>query len=268
MTPRASRTAVPASWFAFEPFSEPTKARWICGDGWCTASELHEPVVGRAHLSGPLLTAAPALVITDADSTLLNEEVIDCLAEFAGVGPKVAQITEQAMNGHLDFGQALRERVALLEGLPQDTISEVTNAVTLTPGAKVLVDWVKRVGGKFGVVSGGFQEVLEPIAKDLGVDYLLGNQLEIKDGKLTGKIEGPVVDAQAKLDALTRWSHGDLAATVAVGDGANDIPMIQAAGAGFAFCAKQPVRQASRNWLAIRRLDAVAGLLGWNPSGS
>ncbi len=224
-------------------------------------------VAGAASLTDALQASPPRLIVTDADSTLINQEVIDCLADLAGVGDQVAAITENAMRGNLDFSASLGRRVALLEGLPADSLNQVAASVTLTPGSELFLEWAKSVGARFGVVSGGFLEVLEPLAERLGIDYVLANRLEVRDGLLTGRTVGPVVDAAAKARALQDWSNGKEELTVAVGDGANDIPMLQKAGVGIAFCAKDAVKAAIHNYLDIRRLDAVAGLLGRNPSG-
>ncbi len=257
-------------WVAFAGEPKGPGSSSIVGKGWW--SEPGPPdlpgVVGSASLTDALRTCPPALIVTDADSTLINQEVIDCLADLAGVGDQVAAITESAMQGNLDFSASLGRRVALLKGLPAGALDEVAASVTLTPGSEIFLRWAKSVGAKFGVVSGGFLEVLDPLKKKLGIDYVLANRLEVEDGYLTGRTVGPIVDAAAKVEALKAWSKGNEELTVAVGDGANDIPMLQTAGVGIAFCAKDAVKAAINNHLDVRHLDAVAGLLGRNPSPS
>lgn len=181
----------------------------------------------------------------DVDSTLIQEEVIELLAERAGVLRQVEEITRKAMAGELDFEQSLKERVKLLEGLNADILREVTSKVHLTPGAKELISSVQASGGKIGAVSGGFSQILDPLASELGLDYWLANTLEIQDSKLTGRVTGEIVDAKAKAVALENWSALSgipIEKTVAIGDGANDILMLQAAGLAIAFRAKEILR--------------------------
>ena len=188
------------------------------------------------------------LIVMDIDSTLINEEVIDLLGEEAGVGDKVAGITERAMRGELDFKEALRERVGLLAGLDCDVFDRTFARVTFTPGALELVRTAHGRGWKVGVVSGGFHEVADRIVKAAGIDYCLANRLEVENGKLTGNLAAKIVTKETKLQALRTWAAElglDMADTVAIGDGANDIPMIQAAGTGIAFCAKPKTRAAA-----------------------
>ena len=188
------------------------------------------------------------LIVMDIDSTLINEEVIDLLGEEAGVGEQVAAITERAMRGEIDFKQALEERVGLLAGLGQEVFDRTFERVTFTPGALELVRAAHERGWKVGVVSGGFHEVDDRIVETAGIDYCLANRLEVVDGKLTGKLAAEIVTRERKLDALRSWAQElglPLSQTVAMGDGANDIPMIQAAGTGIAFCAKPKTREAA-----------------------
>ena len=188
------------------------------------------------------------LIVMDIDSTLINEEVIDLLGEEAGVGEQVAAITERAMRGEIDFKQALEERVGLLAGLGQEVFDRTFERVTFTPGALELVRAAHERGWKVGVVSGGFHEVADRIVETAGIDYCLANRLEVVDGKLTGKLAAEIVTRERKLDALRSGAQElglPLSQTVAMGDGANDIPMIQAAGTGIAFCAKPKTREAA-----------------------
>lgn len=185
------------------------------------------------------------LVVMDVDSTLIQQEVIELLAHQAGVGEEVEAITESAMAGELDFEQSLRRRVSLLAGLSVDVLDEVSKRIEVTPGAKELIAYVHEVGGRIGAVSGGFSQVLDPIAEFLGLDYWSGNVLEIEDSKLTGRLVGEIIDAKAKATALEEWSI-DFGVpneqTVAIGDGANDILMLQAASFAVAFRPKPVLR--------------------------
>ena len=193
-------------------------------------------------------TADMRLIVMDIDSTLINKEVIDLLGEEAGVGEQVAAITERAMRGEIDFKQALEERVGLLAGLEQEVFDRTFERVTFTPGALELVQAAHARGWKVGVVSGGFHEVADRIVETAGIDYCLANRLEVQGGKLTGKLAAEIVTRERKLDALRSWAQElglPLSQTVAMGDGANDIPMIQAAGTGIAFCAKPKTREAA-----------------------
>lgn len=193
-------------------------------------------------------TASMRLIVMDIDSTLINEEVIDLLGEEAGVGEQVAAITERAMRGELDFKQALEERVGLLAGLDREVFDRTFARVTFTPGALELIRTAHERGWKVGVVSGGFHEVADRIVEAAGIDYCLANRLEVQNGKLTGKLAAEIVTRERKLEALRSWAHElglPMSQTVAMGDGANDIPMIQAAGTGIAFCAKPKTREAA-----------------------
>ena len=195
----------------------------------------------------PLLfsSEAPGLVVTDVDSTLISQEVIEELAEAAGTREQVAEITSRAMNGELDFAQSLRERVATLAGVPESVFGDVLTSITPTEGARELIEAVHRCGGKFGIVSGGFEEVVAPLAASLGIDFYAANHLEVVDGVLTGRVLGRIVTSQVKVDCLRSWASAlnlPLERTVAIGDGANDIPMMYEAGVGIAFCAKPAVR--------------------------
>ncbi|MBF0710662.1 MULTISPECIES: phosphoserine phosphatase SerB [unclassified Gemella] len=189
---------------------------------------------------------AKALLVMDVDSTLIAEEVIDLLGNFAGKGEIIAEITEAAMNGELDFGQALEERVKLLAGLPDTIFSEVAKQVSLRTGAKDLINELHRRDYKIGLVSGGFHEIVDILAADLGIDYVKANRLEVMDGRLSGKISGDIVTRDTKEEYLKKWAEENklnISQTIAMGDGANDIPMILTAGLGVAFCAKKLVRE-------------------------
>jgi phosphoserine phosphatase len=205
------------------------------------------------------------LVVLDVDSTLIEEEVIELLADEAGSGDRVAEITFRAMNGELDFEQSLRERVATLAGLPVSVIDEVRARVTVTRGVPELIAGVHAAGGRVAVVSGGFHEVIDPVARELGLDHWRANRLEVADGRLTGGLVPPIVDAAAKADALREWAedaHIPLSQTVAIGDGANDLPMMAICGLAIGFDAKAPVRDAADAILDERDLSMVLPALG------
>jgi phosphoserine phosphatase len=209
--------------------------------------------------------ASGPLVVLDADSTLIREEAIELLADAAGSLELVTAVTERAMRGELDFAASLRERVATLAGLDVSAFVSARARMTPTPGVRELIDAVHAAGGRIGVVSGGFHELLDPLAERLGLDFCRANRLEVADGRLTGRVDGPIVDADAKAAALEEWAavsgiRPDR--TVAVGDGANDLEMLGRARLGVAFCAKPVVRE--RADVAIDRpdLSAVLPLLG------
>jgi len=208
---------------------------------------------------------AKRLVLLDMDSTLIQQEVIDLLAKHAGKLDQVSQITESAMAGDLDFSQALSARVALLAGLYQSVIELVRKEITLTNGAKELIETLHKQGHKVGVVSGGFLDVIEPILKDLKIDFYRANKLEIMNGKLTGKTEGAIIDRVAKFSSLQEFAKiegVELSQTVAIGDGANDLDMIEAAGLGIAFNAKPKVAAAAATTISTSDLSTVLLLMG------
>lgn len=208
---------------------------------------------------------ARRLVVLDVDSTLVQGEVIEMLAAHAGVEQKVAEVTEAAMRGELDFAASLRARVALLAGLPESAIEQVRGQLVLTPGARTLLRTLKRLDYRVGIVSGGFTQITDHLATDLALDYSLANTLEIANGRLTGGLIGPVIDRAAKADALRRFAAEagvPLSQTVAIGDGANDLDMIAAAGLGIAFNAKPVVRAAADAAVSVPYLDSVLYLLG------
>jgi phosphoserine phosphatase len=237
------------------------------------ADELRESLIRAADDTGLDIAVEPAglrrrakrLVVLDVDSTLIQDEGIDVLAERAGVGTAVAEITQRAMAGDLDFEQSLRARVALLAGLPLTEVWHVRDELRLTPGAQTFVHTLKRLGYHVGVVSGGFTVFTDRFVDELGLDFAAANELEVTDGRLTGGLRGPIVDRAGKADALRRFAerHGvPLSQTVAVGDGANDIDMLEVAGLGIAFNAKAALRAAADTSVNQPYLDSVLFVLG------
>ncbi len=217
--------------------------------------------IERAGLS----RRAKRLVVFDVDSTLIQGEVIEMLAAHAGVEPEVRKITDAAMRGELNFSESLIRRVSLLEGLPESVLDEVAEQIELTPGARTTVRTLKRLGFRCGVVSGGFTRIIDGLVTELGLDFAVANELEVVDGKLTGRIVGDIVDRAAKAETLKRYAAGygiPLAQCVAVGDGANDIDMLTAAGMGIAFNAKPALREVADAALSYPYLDAVLFMLG------
>ncbi|WP_156759452.1 phosphoserine phosphatase SerB [Microbacterium karelineae] len=203
-----------------------------------------------------MCVTARFLVVLDADSTLIRNEVIELIADEAGRGAEVAAATEAAMRGEIDFATSLRSRVEALAGVPTSAFARVLTRIEPTPGVTDLVAAVHERGGVVGVVSGGFHEILDELAPRLGVDVWRANRLAAADGILTGAVDGPIVDAQAKADQLTAWAAErgvDPRRTIAIGDGSNDLLMIEAAGLGIAFNAKPAVRAAAP--LVTARVD-------------
>ena len=212
-----------------------------------------------------MIPAARFLVVLDADSTLPPNEVIELLADAAGSLALVAEVTDRAMRGELDFAASLRQRVATLAGLSTDVFAEVGALIRPTPGVHDLIAGLHAGGSRIGVVSGGFHELLDPLAATLGLDHWRANRLEVVDGHLTGALEGPIIDATAKAAALTEWAALDgidLCSTVAVGDGANDLTMMRIAGLGVAFNAKPIVRRTADLVIGTTDLSQVLPLLG------
>lgn len=209
------------------------------------------------------------LVVLDVDSTLIEDEVIELLAAEAGSLEVVAEVTARAMNGQIDFAESLRQRVATLKGLSAGVFERVQQQVTVTRGVPELVAGIHAAGARIGVVSGGFHEVVDPLADTLGLDYCRANRLEVADGILTGRVLGDIIDAEAKASAIEEWAADagvPLRATVAIGDGANDLRMMDRAGLSIAFDAKDPVRQAADLVLDERDLSLVLGVLGLPPA--
>ena len=205
------------------------------------------------------------LVVLDVDSTLIENEVIEELAIEAGSLDEVAEITLRAMNGELDFEQSLRSRVATLAGLPVSVFLDVAPRVRVTAGVPAMIAAIRAAGGRTAVVSGGFHEILDPLADSLGLDYWRANRLEVRDGVLTGGLTGPIIDAKAKADTLQEWADDmgiPLRQTVAVGDGANDLTMMALAGLSVGFDAKAPVRDLANVLIDKRDLSLVLPLLG------
>jgi phosphoserine phosphatase len=208
---------------------------------------------------------AKRLIVFDVDSTLIQGEVIEMLAAHAGAGEAVAAITEAAMRGELDFAESLHRRVETLAGLPAEVLDEVADQIELTPGARTTIRTLRRLGFHCGVVSGGFRQVIDPLAHELMLDFVAANELEIVDGKLTGRVVGDVVDRAGKAKALrdfARQAGVPMEQTVAVGDGANDIDMLAAAGLGVAFNAKPALREVADASLSYPYLDTVLFILG------
>ncbi|WP_244928272.1 phosphoserine phosphatase SerB [Nocardioides sp. W7] len=248
-----------------------------------TAIDLHvsgaDPEALRAVLAGEaarqgidvavqpanLLRRGMRLIVMDVDSTLIQGEVIEMIAAHAGCEAEVAAITEAAMRGELDFEQSLRERVRLLAGVPATALDEVYDAILLAPGARTMVRTLRRLGYRFAIVSGGFTQITDRLAAELGIHFSRANELEIVDGVLTGGIVGDVVDRSGKARALREFAAEvgvSEAATIAIGDGANDLDMLNAAGLGIAYNAKPLVRDAADTSVNVPYLDAILYLLG------
>lgn len=204
------------------------------------------------------------LVVFDVDSTLINDEAIELLADRAGKRQEVAEVTERAMRGELDFEASLRQRVLTLQGLPASVLAEVANELSPTRGAKELIEAIHDRGGAAAAVSGGFIQLLGPVKATLGFDLERANTLEVVDGMLTGEVVGKVIDRAAKAEALIQWSDQfglSPSQTIAVGDGANDLGMMEVAGLSVAFCAKPVVQQKAKIALNERDLSQLIQLL-------
>ena len=225
-------------------------------------------VANRIDLSVQLGGSASQLkrvVLLDMDSTLIEEEVIDILASYAGKSQIASEITKKAMAGEMDFNHSLNSRVSLLAGLDESVLMNARKQITFTTGAQALVEQLHKLGHEVGVVSGGFIDVIEPILHSLKVDFYRANKLEIQDGKLTGNLVGKIIDGDEKANALQEFANlagVDLQQTVAIGDGANDLKMIQKAGLGIAFNAKPRVVESADSTISFRDLSAVLPLMG------
>lgn len=229
------------------------------------ASVAIEEGVDIAVQPGGLMRHARKLVLLDVDSTLIQQEVIELLATKAGVNAEVVKITDAAMRGEMDFEQSLIARVALLKGLAESTITQVQNEIVLTPGARTMIRTLQRLGHTVCVVSGGFHNVIDSLLKELNITHYRANTLEIIDGKLTGKVVGPIIDRAAKAQALRDFAAIEkinIGQTIAIGDGANDLDMIAMAGLGIAFNAKPAVKAAADSTVSAPYLDSVLYLLG------
>jgi phosphoserine phosphatase len=229
------------------------------------ATEAARQSIDVAVQPANLLRHSMRLIVMDVDSTLVQGEVIEMLAAHAGCGPEVARITEAAMRGELDFEESLRSRVALLEGVDAQCLDAVYDALELAPGARTLVRTLRRLGYRFAIVSGGFSQITDRLSDDLGIHFARANELEIIDGKLTGRIVGDVVDRAGKADALRQFAAEagvPQQAVIAIGDGANDLDMLNAAGLGIAYNAKPVLRDAADTSVNVPYLDAIMYLLG------
>ncbi|MEY9871143.1 phosphoserine phosphatase [Streptacidiphilus sp. MAP12-33] len=229
------------------------------------APEAAAQQVDVAVVAAGLQRKAKRLVVMDVDSTLIQDEVIELFAAHAGCEERVAEVTAAAMRGELDFAESLRARVALLEGLDAGVVDKVRAEVRLTPGARTLIRTLKRLGYQVGIVSGGFTQVTDDLAERLGLDFAAANTLEVADGRFTGRVVGDIVDRAGKATMLRRFAAEagvPLEQTVAIGDGANDLDMLNTAGLGVAFNAKPVVREAAHTAVNVPFLDTVLYLLG------
>ncbi|WP_395657941.1 phosphoserine phosphatase SerB [Nocardioides sp.] len=229
------------------------------------AAEAARQSIDIAVQPANLLRRGTRLIVMDVDSTLIQGEVIEMIAAHAGCEAEVAAVTEAAMRGEMDFEESLRARVALLEGVPESALDEVYDAIELAPGARTMVRTLRRLGYRFAIVSGGFTRITDRLAADLGIHFSRANELEVVDGLLTGRIVGPVVDRAGKAAALREFAAEigvPEAAVIAIGDGANDLDMLNAAGLGIAYNAKPVLRDAADTAVNVPYLDTIVYLLG------
>lgn len=224
-----------------------------------------ESDVDLAVQDADLMRRSRKLVVMDVDSTFIREEVIELIARYAGCEAEVEEITSRAMRGEIDFAQSLEQRVALLEGLSVDALDQVRESINLTPGARTLVTTLQQLGYEIALVSGGFHEIVDTVAQELEIRHVRANRLQVIDGKLTGKTEGPIVDRAGKATAMREIAaeiNIPIENTIAIGDGANDLDMLGLAGLGIAFNAKPIVRQQADTSVNVPYLDSVLFLLG------
>ena len=210
------------------------------------------------------MSQVKGLCVMDVDGTLILEEVIDLLGREAGCEEEIAQLTSQAMRGELDFERSLRDRVSFLEGLPISVFDTVFNSIHLSPNAQEFISILQKNGILVGLVSGGFTQIVERLAKSLGIAYFSANQLEVKDGHLTGKLVGQIINPEIKKDTLEQWRKElklSKERTIAIGDGANDLLMLKSAGLGIAFCAKEVLKQEIPNHVDKRDFLEVLSLI-------
>ncbi|MAS56545.1 phosphoserine phosphatase SerB [Nocardioides sp.] len=229
------------------------------------ASEAAQQGIDIAVQPATMLRRGMRLIVLDVDSTLIQGEVIEMLAAHAGHEPEVARITEQAMRGEIDFEESLRRRVRLLAGLDAAVLDRVYADIVVAPGARTMVRTLRRLGYRFAIVSGGFSQITDRLAADLGIHFARANELEIVDGRITGEIVGAVVDRAGKAEALREFAEKvgvSRDATIAIGDGANDLDMLNAAGLGIAFNARPVVQQAADTAVNVPYLDTILYLLG------
>lgn len=226
-------------------------------------SNIHK--IDMAFMRDNLFRFNKRLIVFDMDSTLIQAEVIDEMAAVHGIGDKVKEITERAMNGEINFDEALRERVALLKGLDRKKMEGIFNKLELTPGAEKFIQMVKNLGFKTAIVSGGFKYFAENLRQKLGIDYAFANDLEWDGDILTGRVKGQIVNSQQKafiLELLAQQEHIHLEQVVAVGDGANDLPMLAKAGLGIAFHAKEKVKREARHQMSHGPMTTILYFLG------
>lgn len=224
----------------------------------------HSVGVAAGIAKGPLAVGTrPGLVVMDVDSTLIPVEVIEKIAANAGVEAEVAAITAAAMRGELDFAQSLTRRVAMLAGVPLDAVHALGGSIEFSPGALELIEAVHEAGGRVGVVSGGFHEVVDQLVARANIDFARANRLKAEDGLLTGAVRGEIVDGTVKERMLREWARQVEGPVVALGDGANDLAMLAAADLGIAYRAKPIVAAAAPAAIPFARLDAALPLMGW-----